>query len=87
MDERLEQNLLLVPDFLKVKDLETRIDHRLNVTLQYAHKPQHNYFIKTGGVSPILLTTYVFSWRINYWLDWWSPSLGLQGEPSLCQND
>ena len=50
MNDELEQNLLSLPDYAlnsEVKDLETRIDDRINVALRYACLSWHNHLTAT----------------------------------------
>jgi hypothetical protein len=50
MNDGLEQNLLSFPDYAlnsEVKDLETRINDRIGVALQYACRSWHNHLIET----------------------------------------
>ena len=50
MNKGLEQNLLSLPDYAlnsDIKDLETRIDQHISVTIQYACKSWHNHLTKT----------------------------------------
>ena len=50
MDDELEQNLLSLPNYTlnsEVKDLETRIDDRINIALQYACLSWHNHLTET----------------------------------------
>ena len=50
MNDGLEQNLLSLPDYAlnsEVKDLETRINGRINVTLRYACLSWHNHLTET----------------------------------------
>ena len=52
MNNRLEQNLLSLPDYAlnsEVKDLEERIDDRISVALRYACQSWHNHLTKTDG--------------------------------------
>jgi hypothetical protein len=50
MNDGLEQNLLSLPDYAlnsEVKDLETRINDRISVALQYACRSWHNHLTET----------------------------------------
>jgi hypothetical protein len=50
MNDGLEQNLLSLPDYAlnsEVKDLQTRINDRISVTLQYACRSWHNHLPST----------------------------------------
>jgi len=50
INAELEQNLLSLPDYAlnsEVKDLETRIDDRINATLRYACLSWHNHLTRT----------------------------------------
>ena len=50
MNDELEQNLLSLPDYAlnsQVKDLEMRIDDRINIALQYSCLSWHNHLTKT----------------------------------------
>jgi len=50
MNDGLEENLLSLPDYAlnsEVKDLETRINDRINITLRYACLSWHNHLTKT----------------------------------------
>ena len=50
MNEGLDQNLLSLPDYAlnsEVEDLETRIDDRISVALQYACKSWHSHLTKS----------------------------------------
>jgi len=52
MNDGLEQDLLSLPDCAlnsEVKDLRTRINDHISVTLQYACQFWHNHLTKTGG--------------------------------------
>ena len=52
MNEGLEQNLLSLPDYAlnsEVKDLQTRINDRISITLQYACRSWHSHLTKAGG--------------------------------------
>jgi len=61
LNNGLEQNLLSLPDYAlnsKVKDLQTRIDGRISVALQYACQSWHNHLSMSRGdvtdvISPI----------------------------------
>jgi hypothetical protein len=74
MNEGLEQNLLSLPDYAlnsEVKDLETRINDRISVALQYACRSWHNHLTETEGMTKMNLSpTYAFSWRRNSWHGW-----------------
>jgi hypothetical protein len=72
MNGGLEQNLLLLPEYVlnsEVKDLQTRIDRRIGAALQYACRSWHNHLAKTTGeiagvVSSlrVFLETRFFAW-------------------------
>ena len=50
MNDELEQDFLSLPDYAlnsEVKDLETRIDNRINITLRYACLSWHNHLTST----------------------------------------
>jgi len=50
MNNELEQDLLSLPDYAlnsEVKDLETRIDDQINITLRYACLSWHNHLTET----------------------------------------
>jgi len=52
MNKGLEQNLLSLPDYAlnsEVKDLQTRVDDRVSIALQYACRSWHNHLTKTEG--------------------------------------
>ena len=52
MDDGLEQDLLSLPEYAlnsEIKDLQTRIDNRIGVTLQYACQSWHNHLAETRG--------------------------------------
>jgi hypothetical protein len=52
MNDGLEQNLLSLPDYAlnsEVEDLQTRIDDRISIALQYACRSWHNHLTKTEG--------------------------------------
>jgi hypothetical protein len=73
MNEGLEQNLLSLPDYAlnsEVKDLETRINDRISVALQYACRSWHNHLTETKNDADELSPTYAFSWRRNSWHGW-----------------
>ena len=61
MNGGLKQNILSLPNYAlnsEVKDLQTRIDGRISVALQYACKSWHSHFTKTtegtGNIIPNL---------------------------------
>ncbi|KAF9645139.1 hypothetical protein BDM02DRAFT_3189954 [Thelephora ganbajun] len=64
MNDGLEPNLLLLPDFAlnsEVKDLETRIDDRISDTLRYACRSWHGHLTKTeGNVAGVISCLRVF---------------------------
>ena len=52
MNSELEQDLLSLPEYAlnsEVEDLQTRIDGRINLALQYASRSWHNHLTKTKG--------------------------------------
>ena len=52
MNDGLEQNLLLLPDYTlnsEVEDLEKRIANRISTALRYACQSWHNHLTKPGG--------------------------------------
>jgi hypothetical protein len=52
MSNELEQDLLSLPEFAlnsEVKDLQTRIDGRISIGLQYACRSWHNHLAETRG--------------------------------------
>jgi hypothetical protein len=55
MNDGLEQNLLSLPDYAlnsEVKDLETRINDRISVALQYACRSWHNHLARDRKLRP-----------------------------------
>jgi len=64
MGEGLEQNLLSLPDYAlnsEVKDLQTRIENRISVALQYSCQYWHNHLTETeGDVTNIISSLGVF---------------------------
>ena len=54
MNDKLEQNLLSLPEYSlnsEVKDLQTRIDDRVSIALQYACRSWHSHLTETRGES------------------------------------
>ena len=52
MNHKLEQDLLSLPEYAlnsEVKDLQTRIDRRISIALQYACQSWHNHLAGTRG--------------------------------------
>ena len=52
MNDGLEQNLLSFPDYAlnsEVEDLQTRINGRISIALQYACRSWHNHLTETEG--------------------------------------
>ena len=52
MNDRLEQNLLSLPDYAlnsEVEDLERRIENRISIALRYACLSWHNHLTETEG--------------------------------------
>jgi hypothetical protein len=52
MNDGLEQNLLSLPDYAlnsEVKDLQTRINDRISIALQYACRSWHNHLTEIRG--------------------------------------
>ena len=52
MNEGLEQDLLSLPEYAlnsEIEDLQTRIDDRISVALQYACRSWHNHLAETRG--------------------------------------
>jgi hypothetical protein len=64
MNERLEQNLLSLPDYAlnsEVEDLQTRIDDHVSVGLQYACQHWHNHLIEMkGDVTNVISSLHLF---------------------------
>ena len=52
MTNELEQDLLSLPEYSlnsEIEDLQTRIDGRISLALQYACRPWHSHLTETGG--------------------------------------
>ena len=64
MNEGLRQNLLSLPDYVlnsEVKDLQTRIDDCISITLRYACQSWHNHLTKAGGdVTSVISPLHIF---------------------------
>jgi len=64
MNDRLEQNLLSLPDYtlnLEVKDLQTRIEDHISVALQYACQSWYNHLIETkGDITDVISYLHIF---------------------------
>ena len=64
MNDRLEQNLLSLPDYAlnsEVEDLQARIDGHISLALQYACQSWHNHLTKaTGDVANVIPHLHVF---------------------------
>jgi hypothetical protein len=64
MNDRLEQNLLSLPDYAlnsEVEDLQTRIDDHISVGLQYACQHWHSHLTEAeGGVTNIVSSLHIF---------------------------
>jgi len=64
MNDGLEQNLLTLPDYVlnsDVKDLQMRIQGRISVALQYAHRSWHNHLTASqGSVTGIIPCLHLF---------------------------
>ena len=73
MNGRLERNLLSLPDYVlncEVKDLQTRIDDRISVALQYACRSWHNHLTKAeGDVTDIVSRLRIFLEKFLAWLE------------------
>jgi len=74
MNEGLEQNLLSLPDYTlnsEVNDLETRIDNRISIGLQYACRSWHSHLTKAeGDVSDVVSYLRIFlEERFLAWLE------------------
>jgi hypothetical protein len=64
MNDRLEQNLLSLPDYAlnsEVEDLQARIDGHISVGLQYACQHWHSHLAETeGDVTNVISSLHVF---------------------------
>ena len=64
MNDRLEQNLLLLPDYAlnsEVKDLQTKIDDNISVGLQYACQYWHTHLTEAeGDVTNVISSLHIF---------------------------
>ena len=64
MNDGLEQNLLLLPNYAlnsEVEDLESRINNHISVALQYACQSWHNHLIGTkGDVTDVVSGLHIF---------------------------
>ena len=74
MNDGLEPNLLSLPEYtwnLEVKDLQTRIDDRVSVALQYACRSWHHHLTETRG-DPANAISYLrvfFETKFLAWLE------------------
>ena len=72
MDNGLEQNILSLPDYSlnsEVRDLQTRIDGRVSVALQYACRSWHNHLTETRE-DVIALIPYIRTFLEEKFLEW-----------------
>ena len=72
MDNGLEQNILSLPDYAlnsEVRDLQTRIDGRVSVALQYACRSWHNHLTETRE-DVIALIPYIRTFLEEKFLEW-----------------
>ena len=64
MNDELEQVLLSLPEYslnLEVKNLQTRIDRRISIALQYACRSWHHHLTETRGESAdVVLSLRIF---------------------------
>ena len=64
MNDGLEQNLLLLPDYVlnsEVEDLKVRISGCISTSLQYACRSWHNHLVETDGdVTDVVSCLHVF---------------------------
>jgi hypothetical protein len=59
MNGNLEQNLLSLPDYAlnsEVKDLQTRIENRIGIALQYACKSWHSHLTEVRGDIAVVVS-------------------------------
>ena len=87
MDDGLERNLLSLPEYSlnsEVGDLQTRIDDRISLGLQYACRSWHNHFIKIrGGIAGVIPHLRMFlEEKFLMWLEVLSV-LGVVGSASV----
>ena len=64
MNDRLEQNLLSLPDYtlnLEFKDLQAKIDDHISIALRYACQSWHNHLTETkGDINDVISYLHVF---------------------------
>ena len=73
MNDRLEQNLLSLPDYtlnLEVKDLQTKIKDHISIVLQYACQSWHNHLTETKGDITDELISYLHIFLEKKFLAW-----------------
>ena len=74
MNDELEQNLLSLPDYAlnsEVEDLQTRIDDRIGVALEYACRSWHNHVTEAkGDVADVISYLRIFlEKKLLAWLE------------------
>ena len=73
MNDRLEQNLLSLPDYtlnLEVKDLQTEIKDHISIALQYACQSWHNHLTETKEDITDELISYLHIFLEKKFLAW-----------------
>jgi len=91
MNDGLEQNLLLLPDYAlnsEVEDLETRISDRISIALRYACLSWHDHLTKTeGAVTDVVSYLCIFlEKKLLAWLEVVS-AVGAVGRAAVALED